>query len=339
MRALKTAFLLITLLIAAVCFSCRSADLNGGPEALRAGEFRINFSNHRATNESKRSDPEIIDPNEWLQKFPEKIPEAKSVEKHEVPDSRYVLVHIRQTHSISDELIKHGLRRSNYRATQSAIRKSREQINKLVAESQRNIYRIAYYLNNHLGVEEFYPEGLTQEERGKIIKRYYAYRQELENYEARIRMQRRRYVAVSYRRFGNSAEAEAYREAGNVIWRRREKVAAYDFVPGALLKLAYEGYITLLAAENKKVHSRALDILMEEYPGCFNEAQKARRMNLLRIIAGDERSYAVTSWGANHDFRDVIEEWNEANPEEKFSYIRITPNSYNRTRKRTYCSL
>ena len=80
--------------------------------------------------------------------------------------------------------------------------------------------------------------------------------------------------------------------------------------------------IKILPAEKAELHDKA--ILNPTNKDIVNDA---RENALLKIISNYNEPLSITTYGANHNFKDNIEAWNINNPDKKFSLIVITPKS------------
>lgn len=69
------------------------------------------------------------------------------------------------------------------------------------------------------------------------------------------------------------------------------------------------------------------------FPSETIEARKisteARENVLLELVAQRDNPLALTTYGSGHSWVNNVEEWNEQNPDKKFSLIEVTTNSYN----------
>ena len=98
----------------------------------------------------------------------------------------------------------------------------------------------------------------------------------------------------------------------------------YFLAGGAARILGAAGRIEIRPTEDRTLNQAAFEAVKShklEDDTIFNQ----RENHVMRLVS--EEPYSVTLFGANHNFRDNVENWNKQNPDNKFSLIVVTPNS------------
>jgi hypothetical protein len=55
---------------------------------------------------------------------------------------------------------------------------------------------------------------------------------------------------------------------------------------------------------------------------------KSREDYVLKLVSDAREDCSVVVFGADHDFRDNVDQWNNEHPRDKFSLIVVTPDKY-----------
>jgi len=275
---------------------------------------------------------ELTEANQWLRDFPEDISGAGEVEKHETPNAEYALAHIKQKHYV-DDLRKVGrgleemrrLEESDHSGGMEGLREKLMQslendysdFYNEIESSQRDIYEIVDDLNEKIDLEEIYLEGISQKE---SLEPYY---QGLENIGKLARVLKK--YKINEEMLKNRLSEEEFKELrdsyGEGLERLKEMDKRLMIEAGGGMISAYHNGMEIIPAEDKETYRLAVETKEDNL--LYDQREKA----LLDIISNQDKPYGVTVYGRGHDFKKTIEEWNEENPDMKFSYIGIETSS------------
>ncbi len=112
---------------------------------------------------------QIMDIEDIIKDFPEKVPRAKYVDKYFFRDSSLVLVHIRQKHRVSkwdDEFYELLAEKNKDLAERVREIEKRWVMNEnvdLIHEVQSDIYQFLGFLTEHYNIKDVFCEGISEE--------------------------------------------------------------------------------------------------------------------------------------------------------------------------------
>ena len=280
--------------------------------------------------------------------FPEELPGAAEIRKYRVSGAKKCLVHIRQKHlvegykpgtedfeevktiqtdiyKILKEIVEKEISREFYVEAISPemqeLVESSTKLDKLINETHFNekkslIRRISELEKEIIGLENgsivplgpitFYPN-----DENAVEKYISDLNEEIDTLRTRL------------------PEAEEF-EAKYAQYQR-DKIAY-----GAVHKLASEKDIKIMPAESLRGNIEASNLFdkikngEEVTVGEWSQIVQENRENILlqNISTISENPLAITIYGGNHDWANNINEWNEKNPDNKYSLIEITPMNY-----------
>lgn len=154
---------------------------------------------------------------------------------------------------------------------------------------QSDIYEILSFMIDKMGVKEVYAEGMTE----RTVDLYESAR------DSRLRI------------------IQSCFENGMEIPSGLEISEEYN----AVKRLFNEGRINLKAAEDLAINDQSY----HDYDALF----RGREHFALEVIAKNPVNLMpVLVYGAKHDWLDNVADWNKLHPDEKFSLIVVTPESY-----------
>lgn len=255
--------------------------------------------------------------NTVVTEFPTNIPKALCVEKYETPDAKYRLVHVRQAHAAMAEV-------------------SREDKQKVV-DVQKDIYAILTYLIEHQNLKVVYQEGQMVEcptfAKDERQKRHEEANLTISETEQKICDLEKKLLMSQNTPAADPSDAERYQSilASEIkhylaVIEQKKDAQKYArdceqnswYIDGAVGRLEDEGKIRTKPTEKEL---QLLVAMLDGEDGIF----KVREDYLLELIAKTNDPASVTVYGALHDWRDNIDEWNKKYADKKFSLIVITP--------------
>ncbi len=298
--------------------------------------------------------------------FPGTIPNVESIEKYLVPDSRYLLVYVRQKHSVDsfaeNKDIVETMRKELSGLDEGVRKEFIDAYLRLVHSeglvmafrTQIDIVTILDFLLKYFSLKDVYKEGLTVEDEPNFNRARETYREglkQLEYFEPQAEFSRHQSSELEAMLSNRASEKEPREE----LSKRKEFLAAYEKLKkesddmkkkavedlGAVGPMFLDGIIDLRPVERKELQSRAKRLLYESIVDKAKEEEAERlvhdereRTSLELIVNGleeSDREVAILVYGGAHNFRERIEkEWNLNQRNKKFSVITITPASYDK---------
>ena len=257
----------------------------------------------------KTEEPQTL-ANRLFDMFPEYLDGSKVTAKMKVPGAKYLAVHIRQKHHVYGFDLLESFK-SEYKGI--SAEREKEFLKSVVSTNhrevnmvQKEIYETLRELSGY-GIRKVWGEGKTNFTNPEDTELLYSYA-----------------LFCILKDDGIDPLSLSRKEF-------RELVNEIIYVPGGEMKSAVDRYITLLPGENEILNKNAVNTLYSQ-----DEAKrelllfKAREDYLLKKIVEyrNENPIVPFTFGAHHCFGDNIVNWNEINPEDKFSLIELTPYSY-----------
>lgn len=239
----------------------------------------------------------IITPaNQKLRSFPTFLPWIGKTEKHEVPGAKYCFIHIKQMHRVHGDTAKQIYEEiDDERARRSLIANTKYKWQK-IDYIQKDIYFILNNLATDHNLKDVRAESFTKQFSKPELEKLYGQ----ESYNILL---------------------ECYPTLEEVMYNQKE----FLYAPGAALLLGILGKINLLPGEDKKLNEIAAKNAEkdENHPSIYDP----RENFTLKTIAQYDIPAVIGIYGAKHDFKNNIENWNQENPDKKFSWIVVTPKS------------
>lgn len=284
-------------------------------------------------------------PNEILRTIPDAIPGAASVNKIEVPGAKHVLVHVRQLHPATD---------TNPTYEQIEMRDPD------VRAVQTDIHLILLKLKSSAGMRRIYLEGATKSLTAKSFVDYHGVFMNRRSALQKLRATSEDVLKAQQgfrESAGNGAEDDVFgrtlksaagtasdqmdllyydtQSAEAELEKKLEKTDQAQSQFMAAGELARSSKIEIAAAETKQANAAAMELFRnkkksgEPLSSEYNAVTLDARENvLLDIVSANKDPFAVTVYGGGHDWSDNIKQWNDKNPNDKFSLVVITPKSY-----------
>jgi hypothetical protein len=271
-----------------------------------------------------RSLEELTQANRELREFPTQLPGTKSIQKYEVPDAKYCLVHVKQAHK-----------------TPYDTEKDKEYITLV----QNNIYQLFSYLVDKNLVSKVYNEGEVFS--SLASERYTTQNADIQALESEVdKLKDREGYKQKMSEFGfgeeftekivNDAIAKLPEKEKELVKAKRDfemlkrKDRTQRMYDGAVEILASEGKLKILPADTLEGNLDASYILKQNGYNLSDSEVKKKviedRENIFLANADfGENSFGWLVYGAAHNFRNNIEQWNKAHPDRKYSLIEITP--------------
>lgn len=251
--------------------------------------------------------------DEIFERFPLELPGASSVKKHYAPGSNYCLVHIRQLHLGIVE-------------TEESLKKTEN--------VHEDIYQIIRYLNENNNVVDVYEEGVTGTNID-IIRRIHAtyleQKQTLEGVERQISLAKK----MAEQNPGDKECLDHVKRFEDLYANLSELLKKFPVISNdAVFRLYHEKKISIRPSEEEQVSADTSVLKTLCIGGKISKSaerlvmMEEREYAALRMISKDAGVMPVIVYGAGHDWRNNICEWNESNPDKRFSLIVITPKSY-----------
>ncbi len=308
----------------------------------------VRLENVALTDFPKETTPS--EANQYVANFPEKIPGAAKIKKYNTPGAKYCLVHVRQIHQVE------------------GMSEDRKRDVKVVQEDIYNIldYLVKNAGLNEAYVEAI-PNGGEELQKLKTNVTKTSTDLEDVNYELEasgIRMAENELKFLEYERdncdfevwvYGEKKAEEMSKKRENRIKELKEKTIPQkikerteyeqsirlskkkrEIDADAIDRLHLEGRIDVKAAETFEGNVRA-DISCTKYKSNVNSVTEAefdsvvledRENILLGLVSGNNDTYAVCVYGGAHNWHNNIKDWNKQYPDNKFSLIEVTPESY-----------
>lgn len=280
-----------------------------------AGTFGGNYFLNSSNKENSQVQKEFITPaNQSLRNFPEKINGAGSIKKYETPGAKYTLIHLKQAHFVIDEQITLERILSEDITILPRIRDAYKNIN----NCQKDIYSILKELNENQQISDIRSEGITPEHsfKDKVFLRevYFSRLDDLnkkryfkENIESSFKIMN---YLEGYIKSNKPAPNTTMEETLKDYNKAKQEFEKFKYIPGSNFLLAIENKLNILPAETSET---------------YDSGDNIRENTLLKIISESNNALELTVYGADHNFKDNIEEWNKKNPDKKYSLIEITP--------------
>ena len=287
--------------------------------------------------------------NKLLDEFPDEIPGAREVEKQKVIGADKTLVHVRQQHLTTrteegDE---------EWKRTEAVQNDIYEILSYLISEKDlKKVYREAL-IPEHMEIISLAAdlEGRFREISASLQKSTGAfadfYQKRIASIEEELKDEDQIRIGA-FLRFGEDPQgitnyrAELFEELSDFKTKSLDLknestpyVAEYEIVDGAADKLYLEGKIEILPVETMEANLLAGFVAEDVVNGEKVDARKhdfivmQKRENIaLEIIAKNSDALNVMIYGGAHYWGDNINSWNSQNPNQKYSLIEITPESY-----------
>lgn len=242
--------------------------------------------------------------NRLLEEFPEEIPGARDIHKYAIKDADKTLVHVRQAHYTPiklplEELLYNGKFKSE---EDKDIAKKIVRIYEGVSKTQRDIYAVLNHLIDNNELREVYTEGISELD------------EEFANINAEDVITTRISNLLNSGYFGKK-----YPDLPKEML----------YVGGAEFMLASQDRLKLKSVENGDLNRRVYDSLSVDND-LYDIGNDIREDIALDIISKSKNPLNVLVYGGAHDFLDNIESWNSQYPDQKYSLIEVTPESYRR---------
>lgn len=224
-----------------------------------------------------------------IDQYPEHIDGASVIDKYFVEGSKYVLVHVKQIHSVPSMIDYDG-----------------------VVDCQNDIINIFKDIE---GKENVLVEGNST----------YKTMLDLAEHE----FERYKKFNEQGVEFASDKELEVREERLNRYMRELEsgKIEKYGSM-NATNVLEYQDEIEFYKAENHDINVKRCAEAKYEGIGKWNEKAEDLVVEYASQI-GEEKPFVYTVFGSSHSFKNNIDNWNETHPESKMSLIEITPNAVN----------
>ncbi|MCH7568680.1 MAG: hypothetical protein IIA87_04635 [Nanoarchaeota archaeon] len=266
---------------------------------------------------------EISEANQFLRAFPDEIPGIESVEKYETPGADQTIVHIRQRHYFNpDNLHIHRVINEEIESLRESIKEFEEDFPEEASEMRRAINRSIEI--GRLGVREYFTEVINVQK--NIFQSLIYLQKEIGLGETRVEGVHRDYEEEKLMDHINLIYAEVINKGYFTKEEAEEKEVV--FLGGAAHMLWSRGMIDIKPAETKEANLKALEVFLDSNSSASEREKYSKKIRedvfLDLVDAGGER-YSVVVYGALHDWRDNINEWNRDNPDNKFSLITMTP--------------
>ncbi len=291
--------------------------------------------------ERLKENPKPRTAEEYLSNFPEVLRDAEKIQKFPVKDAKFCLVHIRQLHPVGE--LK----------TAKEMELDESDMYRKVRSIQTSIHGILGSIEQHFSNYPLYVEGIPrgQEEywidavkNRKTNQKKYRTSQSrtgelVEKISDTIALLRRQgettrenkaFLDDLQHQIGAlRTELEKQKQIVQEMWEK-ETTADVNLLSSRIhveygkaeLRGAEDLDAFLAAGENYDSGERNPELIYE-----------MREQKLLEIIQNDNAPFAVTMYGAGHDWRDTIRKWNSNNPDKKFSLIVVTPEGYKKTQE------
>jgi hypothetical protein len=168
---------------------------------------------------------------------------------------------------------------------------------------QTNLFESLESLYAEKPFEAFYPEGVRVEDEQK-------YNEGLESVASRLHNKNKYTLDVL-----------------NATMDPFDEIEGAFFQAPAVASFAIVHNLPWQASGNAKLNSRSTKELEKNPRSTSREVYDDREDFVISQIANEylNGTHAVTVFGANHDFRNNIQEWNAKHPQNKFSLIVATP--------------
>lgn len=295
---------------------------------LLAGAFALagTIGIYRAYNQQTEA-------NQGLRNFPEKISGAEAVRKYGVTGAQYALVHVRQEHSKEF---------NSSQATKTLMTQADlERVNGI----QKRIYNILDELKQKGIIDSVYLEGHSKDLWERIEKLPYdlkmglcefddSHTKDLEDKISELEITATKKLSMWDLPEGYTEETfrqearEKKKKLSEELKTYRER---YKYLEGAALRSVLEGKLkprfaetpTSMVAYNRFLETGVLG----------NDAYNGREDIVLELVAEGKAPFALTVYGAAHDFKDNINRWNALHPEMKFSLIEVDPEGIDQKQK------
>ena len=235
---------------------------------------------------------ELTEANQALRRFPDSLEGAVSVDKYEVLGAKQCLVCVDQLH-----YAEHWEGRSN---------EEQEELYRAINGFQKNVYGIFDNLIKNHGFSNAYLEGCLNrsspdEARDQTHVIYFILREEGFFVD----------------------EIDKLEECG---FSNLDEFENIKYLPGAGKLHAMQGNIKVRPLERKDINNKLKEMdtsIGVAEPLFDNWVYDGREYGLLKNVSEDGDASALATLGRSHDIKDNISLWNEMNPDNKFSYIRI----------------
>ncbi len=253
-----------------------------------------------------------------LKELQPKVPNASEVSVYETPGASHQLIHVKQIHELS------------YEISQAWKDRLKEVWLDRIKEVHADIYQIVSHLIDNYSVREVYAESMGRGDKIEIgaLKDYQDrindMQEKIHEIEFLQSMSKDPEEITHYQKTKAGLEgifAQAKSETMEEIIKRAKSGT------NAVFKLSLEGKILVKGTEDREVNARAVEKAKQKN---FDspEVMDAREDVVLNIIAKDKAPYAIVVYGAKHAWKDNIDRWNAAHPDQKFSLTEITPAAY-----------
>ncbi len=261
----------------------------------------------------------------FFESFPDQIPGAASIEKFPTEGASHCLVHIQIVHGEPwFQIFEHYGADENSRITKESIMRSIENVQPI----RRDTKKILEYLFRDQGIKSIYLEGYREKDPSSkegIVKNFNLSMSELK----RIQQLMNSPISKDEKEKLNKTSLPYYRYS---TWALGNYGGALELIIDGKLKSKFGeirrddslfDFSKNLEEKDKIRKGKGIDSPL---------LLKIREDELLELVSKSEDAIALTWYGGGHDFKDSIKEWNKSNPLDKFSFIRIKPDSYENVR-------
>jgi hypothetical protein len=265
--------------------------------------------------------------NAFLDKFPDEtqLSTVAHISKYRTPGAKHCLVHIRQIHDLpGGKMGQDGIDSQNeieMLLTQMMDNKSialkeayeeGETESTLTSQEALDNMELSVHRSNVL-VLQHQLDTIEETIRSFPPEKAARYQEELKMLRQKIREAEQKDIET------NVAKLCA---TGRLKKKRGLRVLAAEET-----KENIEGVVSVLrAAQERRAPTR------QEQRAMFDEREKV----LLQRVTDSKKAWAVSTYGALHDFRYSIEAWNREHPDHSFSLIELTPKSVARVMERDH---
>jgi len=236
----------------------------------------------------------LTEANKILRNFPDRIPGAMDIIKHETFGAKYCAVHVGAMHPQPVQIAKICAKR-NYGddASEEQIRNYVDTMHRLSNEAQKDVYSVLNFLYDTQNVREIRMEGVAGKVSSeKIQKEYDLTLDELSSSG---------YFKKEFEE--NDLESFRYLAGGDIV-------------------MALDRGLKITAGEDLKIRERWQGDFMSN-KNDLSIIEDAREDYIIKGIAEGENVMAVFTFGMGHKFIRRINHWNKYNPNSKLSLIEI----------------
>jgi len=243
--------------------------------------------------------------------FPAILPGAASVEKVLTPGSQKVLVHIRQFHEAPDKEMTplHW---------------------EVVLACQRDIREILLALieNPSIRLHDVFDEGQSAETQRTflpLLEKLIEEKKTLEQLQQELEQHQEKLTGFLQDHPDDAAAQALLRHVQEEMLTLQQEREVLSSKESAVLQLAQQGLITMLPAEMDHANEAAVAAAERGDLDATKKYNEQRENILVALAAKHDTVLTAVVYGANHDWRNNIDEWNAMHSDCRFSLIEITP--------------